>query len=177
MKDTKNSFLLVGKIVSLHGLKGTVKVYSYTDEPLSIFKPDVLIVARNTKGMEETYVIEWVKLHKLLTLLVSLQGIGCCNQAETLINSELFIEKSKLPRLEDETCYWFDIIGLSVFTTDEKYLGCVESIIQTGSNDVYVVKDPDKGKDGEVLIPALKSVVLSIDLKRKIMRVDLPEGL
>ena len=177
MKDAKSSFLPIGKIVSLHGLKGTVKVYSYTDKPLSVFKSDALIIARNTKGLEKTYIIEWAKPHKLLTMLVSLQGIGCCNQAETLINSELFIEKTKLPKLEEETYYWFDIIGLSVFTKDEKCLGCVESIIQTGSNDVYVVKDPGKDKDNEILIPALKSVILSIDLKHKIMKVDLPEGL
>ena len=135
----KNGFLSIGKIIGVHGLKGTIKVYSYA-ESLSVFRPDALILIRNTKGLEKTYAIEWVKPHK-------------------------------------RTYYWFDIIGLSVFTIDEKYLGCVESIIQTGSNDVYVVKDPNKDKDNEILIPALKSVVLAIDLERKIMRVDLPEGL
>lgn len=172
----KNGFLSIGKIVGVHGLKGTIKVYSYADEPLSVFKPGALIIARNTKGLEKTYVIEWAKPHKR-TILLSLKGVRSCSLAETLIDSELFIEKAKLPELEDGTYYWFDIIGLSVFTIDEKYLGCVESIIRTGSNDVYVVKDPNKNKDNEVLIPALKSVVLAIDLERKIMRVDLPEGL
>ena len=171
----KNGFLSIGKIIGVHGLKGTIKVYSYA-ESLSVFRPDALILIRNTKGLEKTYAIEWVKPHKR-TILLSLKEVKDRSLAKTLIDSELFIEKAKLPELEDGTYYWFDIIGLSVFTIDEKYLGCVESIIQTGSNDVYVVKDPNKDKDNEILIPALKSVVLAIDLERKIMRVDLPEGL
>jgi 16S rRNA processing protein RimM len=65
------------------------------------------------------------------------------------------------------------ITGIEVVTTTGEFLGWIESIIETGSNDVYVVKSNKK----EVLIPALESVVLNIDLAYKRMRVDLPEGL
>jgi len=75
--------------------------------------------------------------------------------------------------LDEGIYYWFDLIGIKVYTTEEKYLGRIESIVETGSNDVYVVKHGEK----EVLIPALESVVLDIDLEHKRMRVDLPEGL
>jgi 16S rRNA processing protein RimM len=104
---------------------------------------------------------------------LSLKDITNISQAELLIGSEVFINKSDLPKLENDTYYWFDIIDLAVFTTDDKYIGRIESIIPTGSNDVFVVKDGDK----EVLIPGIESVVLSIDLNKKIMRVDLPDGL
>lgn len=167
----ENGFLPIGKIVGTHGVKGTIKVYSYV-ESLDLFKPGGLVLIRNPKGLEKTYAIKWVKPHKRIILL-SLEEIININLAETLIGSELFVEKAALPELEDGTYYWADIIGLSVFTTDEKYLGRVESIIATGSNDVYVVKD----KDNEILIPAIESVVESIDLKQKTMRVDLPKGL
>ncbi|MEE8480397.1 MAG: ribosome maturation factor RimM, partial [Desulfobacterales bacterium] len=79
--------------------------------------------------------------------------------------------------LEDGSYYWFDIIGLSVFITDGKCIGNVESIFPTGSNDVYVVKNPNNDLDSEILVPALESVVLSIDLKNKKMHVNLPDGL
>ena len=134
------------------------------------------ILLINAKGSEKTYKIKWVKPHSRVILL-SLQGIESRNSAETLIGSELFIKRANLPELEDGSYYWFDIIGLSVFTTDDQYIGLVESIIPTGSNDVFVVRDPNKKKDNETLIPALESVVLEIDFKQKIMRVELPEGL
>ena len=70
-----------------------------------------------------------------------------------------------------------DLIGLSVYTIDGDCLGRIDSIIPTGSNDVYVVKNMVDGKENEVLIPALESVVVEVDLNREIMRVDLPEGL
>ena len=163
--------LLIAKIVGTHGLKGTFRVYSYA-ESLSVFTPDSLILMRNTKGSEKIHVVNWAKSHKK-TILLSLKGIGTISQAEALIGSELFISKADLPEPEGGTYYWFDIIGLSVFTIDNEYIGSVESIIQTGGNDVFVVKDRDK----EILIPGIESVVLSIDFNQKIMTVDLPDGL
>ena len=116
--------------------------------------------------------IQWVKPHTQ-TILLSLKGVDDRDMSEALVGFDLFIEKAKLSELEDESYYWFDIIGLSVYTIDEKFIGRVESIIPTGSNDVYVVKN----NDDEILIPGLESVVKEIDLKQKNMRVDLPEGL
>jgi len=171
----KNDLLLIGKIVGTHGLKGYVKVYSYA-ESSSVFRTDSLILVRSTKGREKTYTIKWAKPHKQITLM-SLKGITSLSLAETLVGSELFIEEMNLPELEEGSYYWYDIIGISVFTTDDQYIGRVKSIIPTGSNDVLVVKDPNRDKDNEVLIPALESVVLEIDLKDKTMRVNLPEGL
>lgn len=166
-----NGSLLIAKIVGMHGLKGTFRVYSYA-ESLSVFKPDSLILIRNTREYEEIHEVNWAKPHKQIILL-SLKGITTISQAEPLIGSELFISKADLPKMEAGTYYWFDIIGLSVFTIDDEHIGRVESVIPTGSNDVFVVKDGDK----EILIPGIESVVLSIDFNKKIMRVDLPDGL
>lgn len=171
----KDGFILIGKIVGVHGVQGNLKVYSYA-ESLSVFEPGGSILAVNPQGLEQTHTIKWVKPHHRV-LLLSLEGIESRNLAEILIGSELFIEKARLPELEDESYYWFDLIGISVFTSDGDYIGRIESIMPTGSNDVYVVKNPDKDHDNEVLIPALESVVLEIDLEHKTMRVDLPEGL
>jgi len=106
--------------------------------------------------------------------LLLLKGISDRNLAETLPGSDLLLEKSSLPDLEPDTYYWSDIVGMSVISVDGRHIGTVTSLIETGSNDVYVVQTQDAD---EILIPAIASVVLEIDLNRKIMRVDLPEGL
>ncbi len=167
----RNNFLLIGKIVGIHGLKGTVKVCSYA-ESLSVFKPGDLILVRDSESRDKTYMIQWVKPHTK-TILLSLKGVDDWDMAKMLVGSGLFIEKAKLPKPENGSYYWSDIIGLSVYSIDGKYMGRVESIIRTGSNDVYVVKNRDK----ETLVPGIKSVVLEINPKQKMMRVDLPEGL
>jgi 16S rRNA processing protein RimM len=87
------------------------------------------------------------------------------------------IAKSQLPELEAGTYYWSDLIGLSVFSKDDVYIGCLTAILPTGSNDVYVVENTGPGGRHEILIPALQSVVLDIDLEKRVMHVDLPEGL
>ena len=171
----KNGFVPVGKIVGAHGVKGNIKVYSYA-ESLSVFKPGSLILLINPKGLEKSYKIRWVKPHGKLALL-ALEGVENRNSVEDLIGSVFVIDRSHFPEPEDGSYYWVDIIGISVFTIHDEYLGVVESIIPTGSNDVFVVRDPNKVHDNETLIPAIESVILEIDLKRKTMRVDLPEGL
>ncbi len=170
---TKEDFLLIGKITGAHGIKGTSKAFFYS-ESLSAIESDSLVLLKNSQNQEKTYEIKWVKPHSR-NFLLSLKGISCREEAEALIGSGLFIKKEKLTELEDGTYYWFDIIGLNVYTIEDKYLGCVEAIIPTGSNDVYVVKDA--AINSEILIPALESIALDIDKNLNIMRVDLPEGL
>ena len=163
--------MLIGKIVGIHGIKGTNKLRSYA-ESLSVFLPGRSILVRDLRGREASYEIHWVKPHTG-TPLVSFKGITDYGQAKTLIGAELFIPQSELPELDEDTYYWYDLIGIEVVTMTGEFLGRIESIIETGSNDVYVVKSNEK----EVLIPALESVVLEIDLAHKRMQVDLPEGL
>jgi len=171
----KNDLLLIGKVVGTHGIKGCVKVYSYA-ESASLFKPNSLILVKNRGGGEKTYTVNWANPYKNI-IRMSIEGVTSLTSAETLLGSELYIEKAMLSEPEEGEYYWFDIIGLSVFTTDDDYIGRVESIIPTGSNDIYLVKNPDKDQNNEMLIPAIESVVIEIDLKSATMRVDLPEGL
>ena len=163
--------MLIGKIVGIHGIKGTNKLRSYA-ESLSVFSPGRSILVRDLRGREASYEIHWVKPHTGAPL-VSFKGISNRDQAKTLIGAELFIPQSELPELDEDTYYWYDLIGIEVVTITGESLGRIKSIIETGSNDVYVVKSNEK----EVLIPALESVVLEIDLEHKRMQVDLPEGL
>ena len=163
--------MLIGKIVGIHGIKGTSKLRSYA-ESLSVFSPGNSILFRDLLGRETSYEINWVKPHTGIPL-ISFKGITNRDQAKALIGGELFIPQSELPELDEDTYYWVDLIGIEVYTTTEEFLGRIESILETGSNDVYVVKKHET----EVLIPALESVVLEIDLAHNRMQVDLPEGL
>ena len=167
----KKGYVLIGKVVGVHGIKGTNKFKSYA-ESLSVFNPGRSILIRDNLKRETRTELNWVKSHTG-TPLISFKGVTDRAQAEALIGAELFIPQSELPELDEDTYYWFELIGIEVYSTKDEYLGRIDSIFPTGSNDVYVVKDKQK----EILIPALESVVIDIDLEHKRMRVDLPEGL
>ena len=167
----KKGYVLIGKIVGVHGLKGTNKFKSYA-ESLSVFYPGQSILIRDNRNRETSVELDWIKSHTG-TPLISFKGVTDRDRAEALIGAELFIPETELPELDEDTYYWFELIGIEVYNTQEDYLGRITSIFPTGSNDVYVVKNKTK----EVLIPALESVVIDIDLELKRMRVDLPEGL
>ncbi len=170
----KTGFLPIGKCVGVHGIKGVLKIRSYM-ESLSFFDAGKVVFGSGVrdKGADPMipYQIEWSRPHRQ-GLLLCLKDVSDCNQAEQLKGYEFFVRRAELPDLEEGTYYWADLIGLSVFTKDT-CIGRIEEVIATGSNDVYVVKDNDR----EILIPALESVVVSVDLEAKTMRVELPEGL
>lgn len=164
-------FVTVGKIVGAHGIRGVLKVYSYAESP-DLFTARRMIFLESPSGENAGYDIEWAKPHSK-GILLSLKGITDRVAAEALKGNLLQIEKTDLPEPEEGAYYWRDLIGMKVFTRDDAYLGRLESILETGSNDVYVVRS----ECGEVLVPALSSVVLEVDVKQKRMRVELPEGL
>ena len=173
MSDNKpaNEFIAIGKIVGVHGLGGNLKVISHSGLTASYDSGQRLFVKAAEKTEGEYYIVDWSKSHKK-GILLKFKNLDR-NIAEKLIGCELFVGRNDLPELDEDTYFWFDLIGLSVFTIDETYLGTIQSIIPTGSNDVYIVKNDDR----ETLIPAIHSVIKHIDLETGKMYVDLPEGL
>ena len=170
-KVEKNRFISIGKITGLHGFKGTLKLQPYV-ESIDLFKPDTRICVRDIRGEFFNFTIDWIKPHKkgLLLFFKEACSLGECQR---LLNAELLIERKRMPKLQEGDYYWVDLIGLSVFTMEGIFLGILESIFPTGSNDVFVVRK----EKTEKLIPALESVVKIIDLVGKTMHVHLPEGL
>jgi 16S rRNA processing protein RimM len=167
-----DDFLAIGKISGVHGVKGNLKIFSYAATPAYVQK-DGSVLILHPSGKKKAYGINWLRPHKKGALL-SLREVTSRDLAEELVGCEILVNKRDLPDLEDGTYYWFDLIGLSVHTDDNRYIGRLDSIIETGSNDVYVVKDEN---GTETLIPALVSVVLDVDLENQTMRVTLPDGL
>jgi 16S rRNA processing protein RimM len=163
--------VLIGEIVGVHGITGASKLHSYC-ESLGLFKPGQCVLIATADGSESSYEIDWVKPHTK-TVLLSFKGVTNRNQAEALIGSSVYVDAAALPKLEGGSYYWRDLIGMNVYTDENEYIGRLKSIVETGSNDVYVIK----GEQKEILIPALESVILTVDIEHKVMRVNLPEGL
>jgi 16S rRNA processing protein RimM len=169
----QNRLLAIGKITGVHGIKGAIKVYSYA-ESVSIYESGREVILLDSEGGERTHEIRFGRPYKKGVVL-GLSEVINRNQAERLIGCKIYIENATLPDLEDDTYYWSDLIGLSVFTAAGRYLGELKAILPTGSNDVYVVQNDATGQ--ETLIPALASVVKVVDLDQCKMQVELPEGL
>ncbi len=166
-----DKYISIGKITGVHGLHGNLKVYSYSGS-LDVYESSDSILLRDTAGVEKSFTIGVAKPYKK-GLLLTLKEVVDIDAAEKLIGSEILVSQELLPDLEDDEFYWFEIIGMQVFSETGESLGTVKSIIPTGSNDVYVVKK----KGAEILIPALESVILTVDFNRNSITVDLPEGL
>ena len=164
-------FFEIGQIVNTFGIKGVVKVNPFTDDITKFEDLKKVIIA--TKRERKEYEIQEVKYHKNMVLL-KLKGIDKIEEAETLRNAYLEIARSDEPELEEGTYYIVDILGLEVYTEEDKLLGKVEDIFNTGSNDIYVVED-ELGK--QTLLPAIGEVVKKIDLENKKIIVHLLKGL
>ena len=166
----------IGKIVGAQGIHGAVKVYSYA-ESLACYSQPQGLRAVDTDGCEFRCDVLWVRPHRNMVCL-GLRDVTTRDQAQSLAGSELMIPRQSLPPLEDDdTHYWIDIIGMAVYGSDQAYLGEVTDIIATGANDVYVVKTPEGYPVEEILLPAIASVVLQVDVQHQRMMVELPEGL
>ncbi len=160
----------VGKITTTHGHKGALKVFSLTDDPGRFEELEQVYVANGDR--KEVITITSIKYQKN-NLIMEFKEIKDMDQAETYKGKYLFIDKSQLKKLPQDRFYIFDLVGLSVYENDV-FLGELSEVIQTGSNDVYVVSRGDGQKD--LLIPALKKVVKHVDLDQKKMDVQLLEG-
>jgi 16S rRNA processing protein RimM len=169
MTDT-TEWATIGKIVASFGIRGELKVWPHTDIPDRFVTLETVYLSPGY-GL---YTIETVRPYKGNMLLIKFRSIDDATAAEALCNSELCVPLSALPGLPPDCYYQHDIVGLQVFKLDGSRVGVVEKIMSTGSNDVYIVKAPDKK---QVLIPAIKEVIKQIDLIRHVMYIDPMRGL
>ena len=164
-------YLEIGQIVNTNGLKGFLKVKPLTDD-ITRFEDLETVYIQKSKDLLE-FKIQEVKYNKNMVLL-KLVGIDDIEEAEKYKNFYIKINRKDAVELEDDSYFIVDIIGCEVFTDENKELGKVVDVFQTGSNDVYTVKNED-GK--EILIPAIADVIKNIDIKNKKIVVHLIEGL
>ena len=161
----------IGQIVNTFGVKGFVKVRPFTDDVTRFKDLGTILIVKNKDTIELK--IEEVKFHKDMVLL-KLDGIDDMTTAEKYKGCYIKIHRSKAKQLEEGEYFIADIIGSDVYTDTDEYLGKVDDIYNTGSNDIYVVKD-ELGK--QILLPAIKEVLLDIDIEEQKVTVHLLKGL
>lgn len=161
----------VGKVLKVHGVKGKIKVFPFGETVGCLGAGRTLFIQNTQKGWDPLEVEEIQQQPKFI--LIRFKGFLRREQAECLVGKELCITASQLLPLYEGEYYFYQLLGLIVKDLGGNLLGEVKEIISTGSNDVYVVDGPE----GEILIPVLDDVIKKIDLDKKIIMVDLPEGL
>ena len=169
MKNDKNVF--VGKVSSPHGIKGWLKVISYTDpiENILSYKEWFII---NEGGSKKTFSIEDSRIQGK-KIIVKLDGIEDRDSAEDLKNKEILVSRIDLPKLEENTFYWNDLLDLSVLDKKGKQIGKVDSLFETGSNDVLVIVNENKER---FLVPfIMEEVIRKVDLVKEFISIDWPE--
>lgn len=163
--------VLLGKVVAPHGLRGQLRVVTYSGESANLAALDSIIL-KGPNGELDTFAVAHAAIHGK-KVLITLQDYSDINQVTHLVGRELYARRDQLPELPPGEYYWCDLLGLQVVTAAGESLGRLSEIIATGSNDVYVVS----GEGREYLIPALEDVVLEIKPDDGLMTVSMPEGL
>lgn len=164
-------YLEIGQIVNTFGIKGMVKIKPFTDD-INRFDKLKKVYIKNKDGKKE-YQIQEVKYHKNMVLM-KLEGIDTVEQADLLRQSYLLVNRDDEEPLEEGVYYIVDLIGLEVYTDEGVLLGNVDDIFNTGSNDIYVVKD---GKGKQILLPGIPDVIKDVDLEEGKITVHLIPGL
>jgi 16S rRNA processing protein RimM len=160
------SVAIVGVVAGSWGYDGEVKVQPHTDNPQRF------AVGNYLQAQGQALQIEGCRWHQGLAL-IKFRGIETKEDAEHLHGVRLEVPLDEVPSLSPDSYYHFQIMDMEVWTESGDFLGTVEDILSTGSNDVYVVRQGDS----EVLVPAMQDVVLEVDLEKGRITVDLPEGL
>ncbi|MGY6277331.1 ribosome maturation factor RimM [Methylomonas sp. MgM2] len=161
-----SDYLNAGEISGVFGIKGWVKVYSFTEPRENILRYSPWLLRKNNQTREIN--VSKGQLHGH-AVVAQLEGVAARDEAMALIGAEILIRKEQLPKPEPGEYYWADLVGLRVETQTGVYLGKVDHILETGANDVLVVRDAGT----ERLIPFLQQqTVLHIDLQAGVMIVD-----
>lgn len=164
-------FISIGIITKAFGIKGEMLVYPLTDNPEQLKQLKNVLLSDGEKE-RQLFTVQRVKEKNNLFIL-KLDGIDDRNQA---ISFQKFLIEKRLEDSEElspNEYYIFDLIGLKVITTDNQQLGELKDVLSLPANDVYVVQDGAK----EILIPAIKSVIKKVDLKKEILIIELVDGL
>lgn len=163
----RDGYRAIGMVERPRGLKGELKVLPLTDFP-DRFEPGARIyIAGSSRLVQRS---NWQKGRVYLYI----DGVTDREAAEALRRELIEVPEHERPKTTESFWYIDEIEGLRVRTSAGHELGTIREVLQTGANDVYIV---DRGDQRDLLVPALRDVVLDIDLDQGTMLVDLPDGL
>ena len=163
-------FLQVGVISSTHGIRGEVKVFPTTDDPMRFKKLKKVLLDTGRERVELE--VQSVRFFKQFAI-VKFKGIDNINDIEKYKGKGIFVPREDAVPLDEDEYYIADLIGMEVFTEDGHF-GVVKDVIETGANEVYIIESDEHG---EVLIPAIRQCVLDVNVEEKKMKIRLMDGL
>jgi len=168
--------IVVGRLGAVYGIKGWLKVNSFTEEPESIFSYTPWFIQQ--KGAwREVQLSSWKRHNN--GLICKLEGVDTREDAQALTGIDIAANSEKLPELPQGEFYWRDLIGCTVVTTKGYQLGEVTELMETGSNDVLVVNANTNDAFGmkERLIPFIdEQVIIRVDISARLIEVDWDPG-
>ena len=169
--EAESEYILIGRIGAPHGVQGWVKLISFTDPPENILRYRHFRL-RDGKHWRAVEVDQSRPQGK--SFVGHIKGCDDRDQCRLYTGRELLVPKAELPDLNQGEYYWHQLIGLRVLNLADEDLGCVDHLLETGANDVLVIRGSATSIDGgERLIPYLpERVVRQVDLQAGILRVD-----
>ncbi len=171
--DLRRSYLAIGQIVGPHGIRGEVKVVPLTDFPERFNSGARVYLGAQTGETDAAPAEIAASRPHQDRWLVLFTHVKDRNAAEALRNLYVLIPEEDAMPLGEHENYAHDLIGIDVQTLDGRSLGQITEILFTAANDVYVVRNAS----GEVLVPATREVILSVNVTERVMKVALPDGL
>jgi 16S rRNA processing protein RimM len=162
-------YLVIGYLRRAHGVRGEIIMDLHTDFPQRIKKGRKVLVGEKHQPLT----FDTVRPHNN-GLLVSFRGVDSPEDAGKLRNQWVYVKATEVPPLPEGQHYQYEMIDLDVVDEDGTLLGKLVEILETGANDVYVVRD-DSGR--EILLPAIPPVILNLDMDQRTLKVHLLDGL
>jgi 16S rRNA processing protein RimM len=162
-------YFVIGYLRRSHGVRGEIIMDLHTDFPQRIKSGRKVLIGEKYQPLT----FDTVRPHNN-GLLVSFRGIDTPEDAGKLRNQWVYVKASEVPPLPEGKHYQYEMIGLDVVDENGNPLGKLVEILETGANDVYVVRD-DSGK--EILLPAIPPVILDLNMDSRILKVHLLDGL
>ena len=159
-----DNHIIVGKILTTHGIKGWFTIGSYTSNPEDIFKYNLKVLIDNE--LKQLMVTEYNLMPK--KIIMKLEDIDTIESCSKYMNLDLYTLADELPEVESNEYYWHDLIGCAVFDENNALLGVADSLFTSGDTDILVVKNDNSQK--EILIPFLKSNIISVKNSKIIVR-------
>lgn len=170
-KTIMEDFFRIGAVTTAHGVKGELKVFPTTDDPQRYKKLKTVYV--ETKKERKLFKVLGVKFFKQFVIL-KLEGIDTMDDALLYKNADLLVERKDAIKCKEDEYFLSDLIGLNVIDEDDKPLGTLTEVYQTGANDVYeITVSPEE----TFLLPAIKQCVLCVNIPEKYMKVHVLPGL
>ncbi len=163
--------LQVGVITTTHGVRGEVKVFPTTDDPARFKKLKKVILDTGKEKLDLE--VAGVKFFKNMVIL-KFKGLDNINDVEKYRQKSLYVTRENAVKLKKNEYFIADLIGLSVISDEGEELGVISDVLQTGANDVYVIKQE---REDDILLPAIKDCVKEVDIEAGKMLVHLLPGL